>query len=681
MIPNSIRLKNVFQYDDFTMEYMTGITGILGTNGKGKSNFLDPAHFFGFTGNTPTGMNKLDMLQWGATTGFTEVNFSHNSLKYLLRRNVHNAGVSLTWNDGTEQELTKLAEVNEYVMECLGMSVEVFRESCFVPQGKFLDIIDARHSDRMAYFSKIAGTVKAESLRSLTQGAINNLPTYPDRIEEIKTLKTELGASDVKAVTKKVDDLQEKRAEQQKCLADLGDIFTQPTVAERDTKLTAVQETLEAVTALKESYVAKNSLEIGKEPLKPTEDEFVKKAMLADWERLTKELAQVVSSRELLQSRSTEVPPEPDLVEADTMLNWLTENNSKYTLATIGVCPTCNTKACDIVGLDKDALIKEYEEKEITQKELRDKRTAEYVIYSQAIRAQGETQIEVDRKLEREAELTRQIAPLQLQTEGFDRDAFNLKEKVYNEYVNVLTRRSEKMNIIRKYDEDITKAKLEVQKVEAMKPVDPAEYERAKEIVSQCTVLQEQMEESKILLERLKTTVKIKSEQLVKYEEEQAKAGKVNKLRGMFERARDVLHRENLPKVIMRRLLFVLNSKLWYYLEQFDTEFTAYLNDDFDFICDYSTGAKDKPAKSLSGGQKVALALAFRFALSDILGAAVPLLILDEPTVFLDKGNMEAVRNVLYKARAHTEKGSYVLIATHKDELSVAFSNVINVGE
>lgn len=176
----------------------------------------------------------------------------------------------------------------------------------------------------------------------------------------------------------------------------------------------------------------------------------------------------------------------------------------------------------------------------------------------------------------------------------------------------------------------------------------------------------------------LQTAIK----QLTVYEEEQHKNLKILKFKQILERSREILHRDNLPRVILMRLLGAINNSMALYLNKFHVVFTAHLNSDFDFVCTFpANGITDVSAReTLSGGQKVALALAFHFAKSDILGASIPLLVLDEPTAYLNVMNKEALCKVFGEARKFAEAGWYVMVSTHETMLETAMSNIVRIG-
>jgi DNA repair exonuclease SbcCD ATPase subunit len=83
----------------------------------------------------------------------------------------------------------------------------------------------------------------------------------------------------------------------------------------------------------------------------------------------------------------------------------------------------------------------------------------------------------------------------------------------------------------------------------------------------------------------------------------------------------------------------------------------------------------------LSGGQKVALAIAFHFSRSELLASKVNLLVLDEPSVWLDQDSIGMVKDVLIAAGRHIKDGGVGLVSTHEEALLPAFSNIEDISE
>lgn len=683
MKPISIKVKNVYQYEDFYHEYVPGITGVTGTNGTGKSNFIDPIHYFSWTGKLPPGRNKSEMLRWGETSGYTESTFENNGTRYTLRRNVHNSGVSLTWVDsnGNQEELSKLSEVDAFMEDLFGCTFDVFRENCFVSQGKFLDVIAAPHAERMNYFAKIIGVSKAETLRGILQNNLNRIPTYPSRKADIE---------DVEFI---IQGLRDKLKENENMYKDFSELMAAAEAdkvnAEKElsklnedeyiSNISEAQRKLDEAEKAKADFLKSVSVTEVPEAYPPSDEDREKYSVYVLLPTLEDKHKKAGNKLAELEASAPAEVFKPSRDAADKFKDWLAENKAEYDLYREGKCPTCKRPyefekdpeevitTYEFQSSEYDNLFKAYK----LQKEKYDRYEEQMKVHRYAL---DKATFEL-----KSAESTLNAAKVRV--EGFDVDDYLLRKAAYDSYISYLTQLKKHRSRTEELDSEIQKAGTSLQIAVDKEWISDKDAERYKTVMMTYKYLQEQLQETKITIQRTKAEINIHDKQLVKYRDEHAKFRTSGEKRAVLETCRDILHRENLPKIVMRRMLTALNSRMSHFLEQFNTTFTAILSEDFDFICSYSNGQKDKSAKSLSGGQTVALALAFRLALSDIMGASIPILILDEPTVFLDEANIEAVRDVLQSARSYTEKGSYILISTHERELLPAFSDVIDTAE
>lgn len=122
-------------------------------------------------------------------------------------------------------------------------------------------------------------------------------------------------------------------------------------------------------------------------------------------------------------------------------------------------------------------------------------------------------------------------------------------------------------------------------------------------------------------------------------------------------------------------------------LEHGTNEILAVLQSDFRVTADsglsFTARFRDgvvTPAGRLSGGQKVALALAFRVAVNSMFASAVGLLALDEPTASLDKTRVRALSPVFARLRELTAaRGLQCIIVTHEDDLAPLFDAQIRL--
>ncbi|WP_042698749.1 DNA double-strand break repair ATPase Rad50 [Thermococcus sp. PK] len=85
---------------------------------------------------------------------------------------------------------------------------------------------------------------------------------------------------------------------------------------------------------------------------------------------------------------------------------------------------------------------------------------------------------------------------------------------------------------------------------------------------------------------------------------------------------------------------------------------------------------KERELSFLSGGERIALGLAFRLALSLYLAGEIPLLIMDEPTPYLDEERRRRLVDIMER---YLRKIPQVIIVSHDEELKDAADRVVRV--
>ncbi len=145
------------------------------------------------------------------------------------------------------------------------------------------------------------------------------------------------------------------------------------------------------------------------------------------------------------------------------------------------------------------------------------------------------------------------------------------------------------------------------------------------------------------------------------------------------KRARDILHVSQLPAMVMREFAKLLNSRMAFYLGIWEAEFQLALDNDLCFKATFP-GGKVLPAARLSGGQKVVASASFRFAMSDTFARQVGLIVLDEPSAFLDDNHIEHLQKLLLKLKEMSvHSGRQILIVTHEQSLMGFLDHTVEV--
>lgn len=156
---------------DFEKLGQNGLFLITGDTGAGKTTIFDAISFALF--NEVSGSNRpIDTLRSNfATTEetYVELEFEHKNKIYTIKRNPpyerlksrgegftkNGADASLIYDD---KIITKTLNVNEKIVEILGINAKQFKQISMLAQGEFLNILFAKSKDRTEVFRKIFDT-------------------------------------------------------------------------------------------------------------------------------------------------------------------------------------------------------------------------------------------------------------------------------------------------------------------------------------------------------------------------------------------------------------------------------------------------------------------------------------------------------------------------------------------
>ena len=222
---------------DFSCFGEDGIFLIAGDTGAGKTTIFD-AISFALYGEASGGKERRGSKSFRSayasprTETFEELTFEHKVETWRIRRNPEYERPKKT-GDGTTTEkanakLTRVdtgevfegpSDVNERVLDLLGLTQDQFTQTVMIAQGDFLKILNASSNDRRELFQKLFNTSIFQNLqfrlqdmnRSCTReqedlnrritiaaGKINPEDDFPER-ESIALYKTEARYADLLA--------------------------------------------------------------------------------------------------------------------------------------------------------------------------------------------------------------------------------------------------------------------------------------------------------------------------------------------------------------------------------------------------------------------------------------------------------------------------------------------------
>lgn len=200
----------------------SGLTGISGVNGSGKSSFLIAVMFCLF-GQTPNGVTK-DQLRYSKADPKTEqtevsVGFQHAGQTVEVIRRMSGTRHTVTadvYLDGTLVSMATGTTAASWVINRLGMDAQGFQTAIVVPQEELTDLINALPSVRRARIEKLAGIEDMNEAVKNARADENTLSKavkdMPGSEEEVERLEKESATIDAELDELEIDWLDSKTA-------------------------------------------------------------------------------------------------------------------------------------------------------------------------------------------------------------------------------------------------------------------------------------------------------------------------------------------------------------------------------------------------------------------------------------------------------------------------------------
>lgn len=224
---NRLHLTNFRQYIDTTIEFDTGITGIIGPNGSGKSTILEAIAWalYGMPAARGTRESIRSYRAAPRAAVKVELDFDLGGHRYLVSRGLTNAELYL---DGSAAPIaTSISGVSELLRRRLGMSHEEFFNTYFTGQ-KELGVMAAMGAvDRAKFLSRVLGYERLRDAQDLVrkrrtaiEAETRGLRAGMPEPEAVRRAQLEAGGR-LRSATQRVDASLKLRTKAQRMLEDV----------------------------------------------------------------------------------------------------------------------------------------------------------------------------------------------------------------------------------------------------------------------------------------------------------------------------------------------------------------------------------------------------------------------------------------------------------------------------
>ncbi|MDC0388062.1 AAA family ATPase [Nitrosopumilus sp.] len=662
----SIELGDFLAHSETKLEFEKGVTIFVGENGAGKSSIIDGITFSLFGQHTRK--SNKGLIKRGSNQGYSKIEFSINGKQYETVRKIDSkGGLVATFSEITKEGRVEIAagerkqfgeSMTEQVEKTIGMDFEKLKIASIVQQGELNSIINAKPKEFKELLNAIIGIdkldVASESMKKVTKEFREKIKTdlgYDDTHIEILERDLETSHLEIKEAEpeKKQLELKQKQIhEELKKLQKELEIET-PKVDKikqlelrKDELLRYVKETMKGI----QQKISENERKI-----RDCEGCFEEIKLKVDFESKIQKVEEAVEDTlKKIQEMTSQIA---SLKEKQILASKLQLKDNK--------CPVCDSIVEklnpffqeehikeEIIKLQENIKLKEKERDMYTQKKkeflekVQKTRDAEATLRAHSINTkeelmeiQKETQIqkaklpmmnnndlkEISQIDDHSKVIFENILKLEVDTKGFSEKEFlNLKNTISEKQTSLSQMDQQVGGILEKID----KAKRQIETIE------------------------------KVILE-----LKIVKKYVSKLDKVQT----------------NIFSRDGSVATSLRS--WALNS-----ISVKASEYLSFLNTKIQRIAlsekarDVSIACYSKTEvlelESLSGGEKVSVALALRLGMASLLGSSnLNLMILDEPTTHLDAERKKSLVRVLSQLTeiSNSQTPMQFLIITHDAEI------------
>lgn len=735
-----IELTNYRQHRELDVDFNGNLIAVLGANGSGKSNLIGAIQF-ALTGEQP-GFTRADLTTWGEKEGSVRLFFTAGAKneEFCITRKT-NGDVTLKVGGETIKQARK---VEEALRDKAGLDKELVRQIVFVPQKGIDSILFDDPKNREVAFQRLIGIGNAskiyEALRSeisaydKPQGFDDAIARSRQQLAEQEGIagicRTALSRYDaaLKSLPSK-ETLEEEAHRLADASISVTDYLTTVSSLEK-TQTQCEQETAKLATVgavpegeedrLREKVDEGNDVVRFLTRLKELSDDAKAKSAAFDDAKAKLEAieAKYICRLEGLKSEVDYLGTEQTAAESEVR----SLRNLEKAASDGGTCPLCGASATEedihrhlserIAHAESVAKVAIERAKEARM--AYDKREAEELAARRAVDASRDGCEHAKSALQKAKDKNVPGVSIDMETfvvayKGHSTDDIESVQKELDANREKLETAVRERQNTKSMRESVTRLSTQIDVLMAKKRelaqrlvkfgMDPdnvkADSEAACEAASKKAwdnlnayngILRD-MAAEKGKLESMEETIDKTRKFIDDLVEKKSLEDKVKAKVDTLKRVRDWFHYKEGPRIMSQNVMHDLTACVNSYLDQFCAPFVVEAEEEgFGFRCRFIDG-RTMPdpypdASLLSGGQKVALAIAFRMAIYMCFGGELGLLSLDEPTAYLDDASIGHLGELLEKVGAVARnKGLQILMATHEKAIMPYLDTKIDLGQ
>tara|TARA_R110000751_G_scaffold1985_5_gene7608 strand:- start:23814 stop:25946 length:2133 start_codon:yes stop_codon:yes gene_type:complete len=703
----NVKLKNIGPHSNLEISMGSGLIGIIGANGAGKSSLINSVYAALTNDFSRFGGTKADVIKndCGKQQSYICVTGSHQGQDFELTRWLKPNKNKLVIGN---TELTKANEVNEAIQNELNIPKSVIDKYVFVNQWDMFSFLSQTASERAKTFQFLCGTDSATEIQKACKDFVayhKSTEVVDNSVELQEALEKQQDAVD-ECVTKLTAE-KAKMAypeDKEEAIALLNKKSDCDTALQHVTTNTAeLEQVRESIDKYQKQYdkvkKTRTSLlaKLGKAKAHPTFLLLGRYRALTtlfnDIRNIKKRLKSLREEKKIARAAVAELMDDYSVCvgEIDTRREELLAIKglqahfagfSKANFTRGEECPTCKQcvdkhhieKICSEVderNLEINKLQGEYEEL-VALKKRHEEVTNEYAFvvdsYSSTKEQLAQHKAELPEGFKRAdmqelSSLKLQVASIRLDLKDYSKERLSGIKCTTSE---LSLSESRRVSTIKKLQSEVDEMP------------DAGAYMRASDCIEAWSAAENNAARYGGSLEASRRARNGTLAMLKSLKARLEKHAAAQKLVHVVSECEDLFHWSGLPKTVSQSNMELLVEDINENLSLFDNPFSVQASEDLTFLA-YFPGKPPVKANQLSGGQKVVLAIAFRAALDRVFGHDVGMMFLDEPTAGLDTDNIDYFHTALQQFSAKMSGQRQIVVITHVQELESVFDQVVTV--
>ena len=665
----SIELGDFLAHSNTKIDFENGVTVFVGDNGAGKSSIID-AITFALFGQHTRKSNK-GLIKRGSNQGFAKVNFSVNGKNYEAVRKIDNKGtLSAKFSEIIEDERIEIAagerkqfgeSMTQEVEKAIGLDFEKLKIASIVQQGELNSIINAKPKEFKELLNAIIGIdkldVASESMKTVNKEFRQNIRKkigYDDTHIEILSRDLEIYQKEIEEATPNKIQLKIKQEKSQREIEELRKKIELE--SPKIDKINQLESRKKELVEYAKEAIREIQREISENERKISDCEgcFEVASLKQELDsKIQKVEEAVVNTQNKIQEMKSQIV---SLKEKQSLASKLQLKDNK--------CPVCDSNVKKLNPLFQEEHLKQ----ELTslQKQIIFKEK-EYQMYNQKRKEFSE---KLQSARDAEATLKAHSITSKQELEKIQEYVKTKKQNIEKIPVNNCTNLLEISQIdshAKMIFDNISKLELEI------KEFDEQEFLNLKKTVNEKQIELSQIDQQiGAILEKIS-----KGNQQIKIITNAiSELGIVKEyVMNLDEIQNNIFSRDGPVATSLRSwALNAISVKASEYLILLNTKIQRIaLSEkarDISITCYSKREVLD--LESLSGGEKVGVALALRLGMANLLGASnLNLMILDEPTTHLDAERKKSLVGVLSQLSesSNSQVPMQFLIITHDTEI------------